>query len=526
MPTALKRRSASVLKRNAVADDTLFAFQCAADAFRRAEYEQCKSFLRICEAAPRGLSGRVQLLRAKLARIEGDLETWYAASGAVEGFGASIADRMTAMALRAIAAKRLGKVVEMRHRFTEIQAVIETAGSADAAYAVYLLATDAWEDRDLVRAERLISDNVRSVGDPESLALLGWIEVRRERYRHAGIHFLTALTRLVASGEIDVRLQGRLVHAAAVVASETIDLRLGRRIRREYENMVWPESLRVEQFNAITCLRFLALLEGDVERAWMLSRAAVAIAPRPSYVAIGETNAAVASGLLGDSNAHRLQLGLAWGVLRTRKWSGIRAEERVALTNFMIEARCAFPSEARKALMMYRSFRAKADRSNALEDDRRITAFEAFAAAKVCEAFGQRSNAIQEYRRSLKIWNELAFGMRAALVALDLRRLTGDEGCQAILDAALERAPNAWFAQDAKRLSVPVYVWPAQREVLSRLLEGKSAKAIAVELERSSFTVTNHTRKLFASFGVHSRDELRARCAALGVTIETLRRAL
>lgn len=524
MAADLRRRSGAIAQRKSGEDDAPLAFRRATEAFRCAEYEQCRVLLQICEAVHGTVPGAVHLLRARLARIDGDVPAWHASARAAVALVSSNADRATALALRALAAKRL-QLAETGRCFRDLDAYVNACAPTDVTNALYLLAADAWEDRDLPRAERLVARNLETLDDPESIALLGWIDVGRERYRRAGKRFLDALTRLRPSGDVDLRLRGRLIHAVAVVASETIDLRLGRRIRREYEEMVWPESSRLDRFNAVTCLRFLALLEGDIERAWALSREAISIAPRPTYVAIAETNAAVASDLLGDRHAHALQLKFAWNILRNERWSGTRAEERVALTNFMLEGAHTLPVEARKAVIIYRSLTAKADRSNALENDRRITAFEAFAAGRVDEASGRRADAIADYRRSLGIWNELGFTMRAALVAIDLRRLTADDAYRAPIDAALERAPSAWFARTAER-ALSVRVWPAQREVLARLLEGKSAKAIAVEMERSPFTVTNHTRKLFATFGVRSRDELRARCAELEITADTLRRTL
>jgi tetratricopeptide (TPR) repeat protein len=429
------------------------AYDLALDAFARGEFELCERYVRLCRPGSDASFASIALLTARLARIEGDFERWYEASGAAARGARSERDRLTASALRALAAKRLGKTVEATRWFGQVETSISGSAPADAAYAAYLLAADAWGDRDLARARALIGRNLRSVRDPESLALLGWIEVREERYRSAGTRFLTALARLRSGTEIDLRLQGRLVHALGIVASETVDLRLGHRARREYEAMVWPESLRVERFNALTCLRFLALLEGDIERAWVLSRDAIAVAPRPAYVAIAETNAAAASRLLGDDNAYHLQLRRAWEIVRGEKWGHADAEERVALTNFMIEGGFAMPQDVRKAATLYQSLSERINRGNALESDRRVTAFEAFAAGRVYEMLGAHDDAIRAYQRSLELWSVLGYDMRAALVALDLRRLTRDERYRAPIDAVLTRAPNAWFGAHASPTS-------------------------------------------------------------------------
>lgn len=520
----VRRIGASRPERKVVDDASSAAYRAALGAFARADYESCRGYLELCRRDSSETFARVSLLRARVARIDGDLETWYEAADVAAREGPSAADRITGSALRGLAAKRLGKTVEARQILAELETSRAESAPADFAYALYLLAADAWEDRDFDRAEALIRRNPLMPRDPESVALLGWIDVGRECQRLAGTRFMAALSHLRESGTVDVRLQARLVHAAAIVASETVDLRMGRRVRREYETLSWSGSLRVEQFNALTCLRYLALLEGDIERAWLLSREAIAVAAQPAYAAIAETNAAVASRLLGDEHAHRLQLRRAWDIIRAERWGQADAEKRVALTSFIIEAGNAMPEEVRQAVTMYASLRALVNRSNALEGDRRVIAFEALAAGRVHEVLGARRDAIRSYQRSLDLWSRLEYDMRAALVSLDLRRLTGDERYRLPVEAVLKRAPRAWFARDAGKLHEALDgIWPAQRAVFARLLEGKSAKAIGAELERSSFTVTNHTRKIFSALGVHSRDELRARCAELGITPAALR---
>jgi len=47
-----------------------------------------------------------------------------------------------------------------------------------------------------------------------------------------------------------------------------------------------------------------------------------------------------------------------------------------------------------------------------------------------------------------------------------------------------------------------------------------SAKTIARNLDRSHYTIINHTRRIFAAFGVRSRARLIARCVELGIASE------
>jgi DNA-binding NarL/FixJ family response regulator len=53
--------------------------------------------------------------------------------------------------------------------------------------------------------------------------------------------------------------------------------------------------------------------------------------------------------------------------------------------------------------------------------------------------------------------------------------------------------------------------------VLSELCKGKKAREIADEFGRSFNTINNHTRAVFAAFGVRTRAALVAECAKLGI---------
>ncbi len=503
----------------AIIPDIEDALESVREAMGRADFASANALLGGIRPRRRVDSATVEILRARVARIEGDVEVWYRSAAEAARNHPEAGGRLLALALEAAALKGLGRTAESIELFERVREELAAYDPRGGAETAYLLAVHEWEERRYEVAESIALRNVR-VGAhvSESRALLGWIEVKREHYAASGLHFAAALTSLNSAPRDDVRLRARLLHILAVVASETIDLKLGQRVKRESEALVWPASLGVERFNTTTCLRFLALLEGDVERAWFLSRDAVAGAPSPPYASIGETNAAVACRLIGDERAAGLQTARAWEILEKVRWSSVDHEGRVALTNFAIESAAFMPAEASKALTKYRSLSAKSNARNSLEDDRRISAFEKVAAARVAEALGQRGSAIRMYSDALDLWIDLGYAMRAALAAIDVYRLTGDEERLAPAQAALERAPAAWFASWKKPVGPVDRLTPAERVVFFELLRGKTAKAIAAELNRSQHTVINHTRKVFAAFDVASRAKLLARCAELGIT--------
>jgi DNA-binding CsgD family transcriptional regulator/tetratricopeptide (TPR) repeat protein len=495
-------------------------FAAAVDAFDRADFAVAGALIAAAAPTTRAQNGRIRLLEAQLARMLGDFPRVAEAARIARLDLAEPSERLLATMLCGIAAKRLGRPEEAAAFFADVERRLGRFDRSAVRYAVYLLALVAWESGDLERAESIARANIAAdPGAYDSVALIGWIDVRRERFEPAGRTFLAAIDTLRATGRIDARFHARALHAVASVASETMDLPLGERAVAEYARVAWTDSLRVERFDTLQYLRFHLMQKGELEAASIAARDAIAFATREAFVAIGETNAAVSSRLIGEDRSWRIQLERAWNVLRSTSWRAADDDARVALTNFAIEAATEMPAEARQAVTLYQSLSAKRNpQSGFAAGDRRIGAYEGIAAARVAEVLGRHELAVSEYERALTIWVEIGYEMRAALAALDLSRLTGDSRYDAVVQSALARAPKAWFAPIDDSTSPLAALTPAERTVLVRLLAGKSAKAIAASLGRSHFTINNHTRKIFSAFDVNSRARLLARCVELGIT--------
>jgi len=316
---------------------------------------------------------------------------------------------------------------------------------------------------------------------------------------------------------------GELTTATA----ESVDLRQADRLRKTYEKTSWTPGQAAERFATLVALRQLAMLDGDLGSAFFLSRDAVAAAPRPALAALAETNAAAASRLIGDAGAERLQLRRAWDILRSERWREGDEDARVALATFAIEGAEVMPAEARKAVTMQRQIAPKPGSGRASHTGGRIAALEAMAAGRVAEEEGDEDEALDHYERAFALFRAMGYDLRTALVALDLRRLTGDESYAAVVRAVLARAPKAWFAKQFRAGASPVdRLSRAERVVLAHLINGDSAKAIGAKLKRSPYTISNHTRKIFLAFGLNSRGKVIAKCVELGITPTKLEREL
>ncbi len=499
-------------------------YASAEAAFQRDDLESCSLLLGVCEPASQAERARASLLRAKVARIAGDDERWFASARAALHDDAPADVQLSALALLALAARRCKSAREASRLFDRLRAQSALAQPVDAAYATYVAALDAWESRDYGEAERLAKKNIARVADQsESIALLGWIAVKRECYAEAGAFFRRALDVVRKIEPLPVRQYGTMVQCVVNMAVETADLAVCAQMAKEYEKVPWTPSLALTRFAVLGRLRYAAQLCGDLERAWFYGRAEASVFEDGPYAAFGECALAIATRSLGDEKSADLALQKAWSILRTFRWGGAHAEQRTALLDFACAAALQRPSEARKALMLYVSITETEDVAESLTRDRRVLATESWAAGRVAGALGKRAESIAHYQKALELFQVLGCVMRAADVAVDLLRSTRDERYRAPIDALAARAPNAHIVRRAREFAGPLgKLAPAQRNILAKILRGEGAKAIAAELGRSPYTVINHTRKIFDAFEVHSRAELRRVCAEAKITAESI----
>lgn len=497
------------------------------NAYGRAAYGECRGILRALDGRSGPARAELALLEARCAREEGDLAAWTAAADSVAAAHPDPARKLEGLALRALAHREAGRSAQADRDVKAVRAIVDRDGALAAGFATYFVAYDAWQCGELDEAETL-ANVALSAGDvrPFATALLGACAVARDRASKAAAYFAEALRDSRARPVPSLHLGATILCDASELARATIDLKLAKKIKRDFDEFSWPHELVALRVRALANFRAIALLEGDLDRAWFLSREATAFASDGAGVILGETNAAVASRLLGDERSARLQLARAFEAVRTHRLDGNVSDARVALATFAREAASDMPGEARKAMATYESLSPRDVRGvEVAAPERRMRALGAMAHGRIAEVRGNYDAAFDRYTEAFEAWRELHDLARAALVALDLQRLARDPHYDETLDAALARAPQAWFAPQASPAAELLgRLTPAETLVLGALLGGKSARAIADGLDRSVHTINNHTRKIFAAFGVTSRAAVLARCAEVGITPASLAR--
>lgn len=424
----------------------------------------------------------------------------------------------------------LGAALTRNNRREQGEALLdETAALAKrgaphlGAEVAYYRALSRWSSHRLPEAEEIVEAALPAAKDVQRsrlLQLLGWIDVRRENYGAAAHEFTAALEELNRAKHRDVKGRARILNALGLIASETIDLRLGRLVRREYETSTWSDDTRIERFFVLECLAWMSLLEGDVARAWDERQFALTLTVDTTHHAIALTSAAHVAGIVGDRFSESRYLELAGSLLLRGDQVGLDVDRRIAMLAFAA-APAANPETARKVLALYERTRPRKTDMLAMEGDRRIEAYEHYARGRTAIAEGRTQQGVTELEQALELWTRLNHRLRVALAANVLRSVTGDRRyAQTALDA-LRNTPNAWLRAALEQRSNendPLgQLTPAERRVLAELCKGKKAREIAASFDRSFNTINNHTRAIFAAFGVRSRASLVAECARLGI---------
>jgi DNA-binding CsgD family transcriptional regulator len=414
----------------------------------------------------------------------------------------------------------------------DAQGLAHKSGPQLGAEIAYYRALSRWSSNRLAEAEEIIDGALGSAtdaGKARLLQLLGWIDVRRENYGAAAHEFTAALDELNKAKSSDVKGRARILWALGIIAAETIDLRLGRLVRREYESCGWSDDTRLERFRVLQHLSWLSLLEGDVARAWDERQLGLTLTVDSTHHAMALTDAAFIAGIVGDRFSEGRYLDLAGTLLLRGDQVGIDVERRMAMLQFVCSVPAANAETARKVMTLYERTRPRKTEMLALEGDRRLEANELWARGKLAIAEGATQQGVAHLEQSLQLWTRLGYRLRIALLANTLRGITGDRRyAQTALDA-LRNTPNAWLRDAVERRTNEddplAQLTPAERRVLAELCKGRKAREIAATFDRSFNTINNHTRAIFSAFGVRSRASLVAECARLGILddVKTLR---
>jgi DNA-binding CsgD family transcriptional regulator/tetratricopeptide (TPR) repeat protein len=289
--------------------------------------------------------------------------------------------------------------------------------------------------------------------------------------------------------------------------------------------VVTPERLRLAYNDA-----WLHALDGDRDRAFRSAREAGDLArrleSRPWDVWALANRAAIAAAF-NEYGAALSFVEAGEEIAVSVNWNETRDEQRLALLQVAeVRARVA-PATALIALRRYDDVTAPMDQTRVLRDrhgDARMLGWDLFVRGLVLRAEGHADVAAARFTDAAQAFHVSGYLWRQAHALIELGTTTGGTvPLDRALDIVRTNFPSSFLAHRFgawARVSVdPIgtALTPAQREVLSLLLEGHTGPEIASLTARSYNTVRQHVQALHRAFGTHAEHQLVVACVKLGI---------
>lgn len=455
------------------------------------------------------------------ARIELRFGTLNAATSRLEALEGEARKNPTVLTLTGIALFRTG----LRDR--GLQSIEDAYRQAklpcERAEAAYYRAWAAYSERDLDAADRWIAsalDEAEGAVYARGLALSAWIAAARVDYQGAARSFRLALAALRSSRDRDDDLVGHILHELAVYAAELPDADLAEFVGAKIMQFAWPSESAHDHFQTLLHYGIALQGAGDVERALDALDAAESTAghDHPTWVAHVELERADLYRVLREPTAARRAMRRAVEMLRRTDWSQAVIDDEMALLESSCAAARVDATTASEWLARYSAIPKKDEGWHTLTSDRRVQANELHARGIVEAALGDRPSGLAKLREALEIWHSLGYNRRAAYALADIADFS-EATISPDVNDLLAQASNhpLLLARSARRTQAPALpearpeLPGAERRVLDALCAGASVREIALQSNRSEFTIRNTLKRLFKRFEVRSSAALVAK---------------
>ncbi len=425
--------------------------------------------------------------------------------------------RAEANLLQAMAATSLRDFATAAMRFAEAHRLARASGDGEllgeiavARGAAALAAgrrTSA--EREASRAQASTSPRVRARG----YVLAASVARARGRFHEEGVALVEALREFDGIKRTDVALQAESVERLAALACYLLDDRFEERAVAAFDQIRWPPDLAAVRFHTQRRLAWCRALHGDDFGAFRLLKAAATVRT-PLLKAMALLDRAYLASHAGEEQFCAQELYEARESAAAIDWE---AAPLVSRMHLLLLAELLFDRDEAEARRIIARFRACAPEA---VDDRAAQAAISYWSGVLEARCGNDAQGLEAVRASFLTFNELGFAWCAGRSAMELFRMTGEARWRRTAAEKLAGAGNSWISRE---LAVAAAAGPlgaltrAQRAVFELLCAGISTREIAQRLGRSPFTVRNHTKAIFVTFGVRSRAALLVAARARGM---------
>jgi DNA-binding CsgD family transcriptional regulator len=429
--------------------------------------------------------------------------------------------------LRGVSYARLGDPQSARARFTSAESQLDD-GDTLRSELLYQRAAADWIERRLDRATRSLERLPAGLDadlDLQVRILKGAIASASENLSLQGAILLEALNHARLRPDPNVYLHAMLITQIAALSVELPSKELRDAALDEIPLVRWTPDIGDLHFHALRAIGWRHALDGDEFNAFRRLKEAIAVTPSGPWRVAALADRAYLAAAFEESRWAAQELRDAHELASSIDWSTVAGEEKLALPTLAELFSTQDPPVAIHYAATFKSVGASFPRVLSSQRDRRVTALEAYAFGKVQAGLGELGEARRLLTKAWDIYSALGIRWRAARTALALAALSEDETWRTKAREELRDYPRCWLSRSAAATAAPTVVstpeveglTAAQRAVFDLLMAGHSTVEIADRLQRSTFTVRNHIKKIFKLFGVNSRPALlvRARGSSL-----------
>jgi len=422
----------------------------------------------------------------------------------------SDSNRIEASILVAVAFARLGDFRSAERRFAAIRAWdIPRELRWEAAH---LEATALWmagrhdEAEDRLLAQQPPEDD--RIGRARFVELRSWIAARRGHPLEQVRLLLQAVEVLAGPDYIDVGLLAGILRTLATLNRELHVPELNQTLVDLDANLPWTEELRVDRFWIKSTLAWSLCLRGLWMPAIRLAQQATALAEGPAWHVQSLLDRAYLKRNAGDLSSGQADLEEALELIDSVDWASSRDEERLCLATAAGLYAEIDPTRAHHLLMEFRRHAGSFDVRMGVRSDRRLDAFLNQHAGAVFAAIGDEASAVEAYQTAYSIFKDVQHHWRAALVALNLFRITGERAWHALAEENIRDYPESWIAADVRLAAPFAELTPREREVLQAMMEGLDTKMTSERFGLQPTTTRLYRQRVFQAFKVSSQLEL------------------
>lgn len=323
---------------------------------------------------------------------------------------------------------------------------------------------------------------------------------------------------------VDVAALATSVHALAQVGFETADGNAVAAARTAADAIAWTPDVAMHQYLTVRAFGWDAFMRGRAGEAQWAFKDARMLAPAATWRVMAHLDRSYVARISGNEFWSAEELAAADTLANDVRWGTTHGEERQLLVMLaVLHAPTDAPRAQRYASLYSQLGTENVDPRLAVNQDKRSTAHQKYALARIEQTLGRRDSAISALREAYAIFDSVSFHYRASLTASALAELTGDEAWRTAGSRhanAYPDSPLATFTQAARARedAMPAQLSPLQRQIARALWSGADPAELSRRFSRSVFTIEKQIAIILDEFGVTSRaalfDEARRRCLA------------